>query len=130
MFERESLKILIQLLILIDLLLTLPNQCKAYFHSFFCEATGYELDVRWIPRSKQIDCPLKARYRERFRGCSCGSYCSWDLCRANVAPSDCLAETGSEWKWDLLKNAWVAQIINGITILLRSSSDSKVGDEY
>ena len=95
---------------------TLQMFCLCSF--FVYEVNGYELDVRLIPQSRQIDCPIKARYRERFGGCSCGSYCSWDLCRANVAPRDCLAGTGSVWKWDVLKNAWVAQVqvINGITI--------------
>ena len=93
---------------------------------FLYEGTVHELDVRLIPRSKQIDCPLKARYRERFGGCSCGSYCSWDLCRAKVAPSDCLAGTGSVWKWDLLKNAWVAQIVKGIKIYSKVFSRFKI----
>ena len=87
--------------------------------SFVYEVNGYELDVRLIPQSSQIDCPIKARYRERFGSCSCGSYCSWDLCRAIVAPSDCLAGTGSVWKWDVVKNAWVAQVVNGITIYFK-----------
>ena len=79
----------------------------------------YGLDVRLIPQSNQTDCPTKAIYRERFSSCSCGSYCSWDLCRTKVAPTECLVGTRSVWKWDKLKNAWVAQIVNGIISYLK-----------
>ena len=112
----------------------------------------YGLDVRLIPQSNQTDCPTKDIYRERFSSCSCGSYCSWDLCRTNapptdcpiktiyrerfsscscgsycswdlcrtkVAPTECLVGTRSVWKWDKLKNAWVAQIVNGIISYLK-----------
>ena len=102
-----------------DFPLLLFCKCFAYVHSIvYLENKDYGLDFRLIPQSNQTDCPTKAIYRERFSSCSCGSYCSWDLCRTKVAPTECLVGAGSEWKWDILKNAWVAQIVNGITSYL------------
>ena len=74
----------------------------------------YSLDVNLIPRARKKDCPNGHKYRERLGVCSCNSYCSWDLCRTIVAPDDCLLGTNSEWKWDRDKNAWVAQIVEGV----------------
>ena len=53
-------------------------------------------------------------YRSRFRVCTCDEHCSWDLCRLLEPLDDCLRGTNSEWQWDDLKNAYVAQIIIGI----------------
>ena len=110
-----------------DLQLSLPYKFVSYVQSFVYLEDGYELEATLIPKSNKIDCHMKARYRERFGGCSCGSYCSWDLCRTNVAPTDCLAGTGGVWKWDISMNAWVAQIVNGITSHFKVSPYSKFG---
>ena len=113
---------------MIDLPLILPCKCFTCVHSIvFLENRDYGLDFRLIPQSNQTDCPTKDIYRERFSSCSCGSYCSWDLCRTKAAPADCLVGTGSQWKWDVLKNAWVAQIVNGITINFKGFSIFRIG---
>ena len=44
----------------------------------------------------------------------CDDHCSWDLCRTTIPKNDCIDETSSVWKWDKLKNAWVAQLLEGI----------------
>ena len=53
-------------------------------------------------------------HREKFGVCSCEPHCSWDLCRLDERPIDCLYGTGSEWRWDDAQNAWVAQVEKGI----------------
>ena len=45
--------------------------------------------------------------------CFCEEHCSWDVCRLEEPPNDCLYGTKSIWKWDHLKNAWVAQLLEG-----------------
>ena len=76
--------------------------------------TGYSLDVFSIPRATNDRCPLTATYRTRFGVCTCNDHCSWDICRLLDPLDDCLLGTNSEWKWDNLKNAYVAQITDGM----------------
>ena len=80
----------------------------------------YGLDVSLIPQSSKDGCSSNKIYRERFGTCSCDTHCSWDLCRSLIPPSDCLLGTDSIWRWDNVKNAWVAQLLEGDTIHLHS----------
>ena len=74
----------------------------------------YILDVSSIPRASNDECEISAAYRKRFGVCSCNDHCSWDTCRLLEPPEECLLGENSEWKWDNLKNAYVAQIIDGM----------------
>ena len=74
----------------------------------------YILDVSAIPRTSYDECEASAAYRRRFWACSCNDHCSWDMCRLSEPPKDCLLGANSEWKWDNLKNAYVAQITDGM----------------
>ena len=91
--------------------------CQYYYlpHDLFSEVhiTDYALDEGIIPSFPHHRCPFKQHYRDRFGACTCDSHCSWDLCRTSVPPPDCLLGTHSTWKWDKVKNAWVALIIQG-----------------
>ena len=80
----------------------------------------YGLDVSLIPQFSKDGCSSNKIYRERFGTCSCDTHCSWDLCRSLIPPSDCLLGTDSIWRWDNVKNAWVAQLLEGDTIHLHS----------
>ena len=80
----------------------------------------YALDVSTIPSFPQHRCSFTQHYRDRFGACTCDGHCSWDLCRKSIPPSDCLLGTHSTWKWDKVKNAWVAQIIQGNICNLKS----------
>ena len=75
------------------------------------------MDVNLIPRSYSYDCPGHMHYKawalEGPGSCSCEDHCGWDVCRLEVAPLDCIAGTYSEWQWDYVKHAWVAQITLG-----------------
>ena len=86
--------------------------------SLCCSVTvhnkDYVLDGSSIPHASKDECEVIAAYRERFGVCSCNDHCSWDTCRVSEPPQDCLLSTNSEWKWDNLKNAFVAQIIHGM----------------
>ena len=79
----------------------------------------YDLNVSSIPHAFDVNCEISAGYRTRFGVCTCDDHCSWDLCRLLEPPDDCLLRTNSEWIWDSLKNAYVAQIIEGIFVYLR-----------
>ena len=74
----------------------------------------YSLNVSSIPRSSEESCAIKIGYRARFEVCSCNEHCSWDLCKLSEPPEDCLQGTGAEWQWDDIKEAYIAQIIQGI----------------
>ena len=74
----------------------------------------YILNVSSIPRAANDECLVSATHRARFGVCTCNEHCSWDLCRLLEPPDDCLLGTNSEWKWDNLKNAYVAQITDGM----------------
>ena len=74
----------------------------------------YIVEVSLIPRAGNDEC--KATYRARFGVCTCNDHCSWDICRLLEPPDDCLLGKNSEWKWDSLKNAFVAQIIDGMYV--------------
>ena len=87
------------------------NSCIYLF--YFIADLQYSIDVELIPRSHRNRCPIGSKYRARFGVCSCNRHCSWDLCRTIDPPNDCLAGTGSVWRWDQVKNAWVAQIDGG-----------------
>ena len=70
-----------------------------------------------IPRASQVDCfamlAWSKIHRSRFSTCSCDAHCSWDLCRSADPPTECLFATESMWKLDNVKNAWVAQHLEG-----------------
>ena len=87
-------------------------------HYFVTEedAKDYILNVSLIPRAHNYDCEVSATYRNRFGVCTCNEHCSLDICRLYEPPNDCLQGTNSEWKWDSLKNAHVAQIIDGMYV--------------
>lgn len=70
-----------------------------------------ELDL--IPRSEVNECPRNTQYKDGIRTCSCEDHCGWDLCRLVKAPDDCIVGTHSEWQWDHVQTAWVAQVIPG-----------------
>ena len=74
----------------------------------------YTLDDSSIPRASNDKCEVNPAYRTRFGVCSCNEHCSWDICRLFEPPDDCIPGANSEWKWDNLKNAYVAQIIDGM----------------
>ena len=57
-------------------------------------------------------------YKEGLGSCSCEDHCGWDLCRLSVAPPECIIGTFSEWQWDYVKKAWVAQVIQGNIVLI------------
>ena len=84
----------------------------------------YDKDVALIPRQPLDGCPRGSLYRSDLGTCSCEyEHCSWDLCRLKDPPLDCLQRTMgsngkqwealSQWEWDYLKHAWVAQVIQG-----------------
>ena len=95
------------------------NSCIYLF--YFIADLQYSIDVELIPRSHRNRCPIGSKYRARFGVCSCNRHCSWDLCRTIDPPNDCLAGTGSVWRWDQVKNAWVAQIDGGNKLSQTSS---------
>ena len=80
----------------------------------------FSLDLDLIPRRPENGCPNKKPYKNvyDFQTCSCENHCSWDLCRLHDPPGQCLAGTGSTWKWDILKSSWVAQVVQGIKLLV------------
>ena len=78
------------------------------------DAKDYILNVSTIPRAPYEDCEVSASYRNRYGVCTCNEHCSWDICRLLEPPDDCLLGTNSEWKWDNLKNSYVAQITDGM----------------
>ena len=49
--------------------------------------------------------------------CYCEDHCTWYTCRLENPPLDCLVGTNSEWKWDQQKLYWVAQLIEGNSII-------------
>ena len=88
----------------------------------------YSLLVSLIPRSYSSTlsshpsfdrCLSNKVQRARFGTCSCDAHCSWDLCRSSYPPSGCLLGTGSIWKSDSIKNAWVAQLLEGNKLNVR-----------
>ena len=87
------------------------------YHYSLEPTKDYGLNISSIPRSSKENCAIKATYRPRFGVCTCNEHCSWDLCRVSDPPNDCLWGTGSEWQWDDLKNAYVAQIFTGIHVV-------------
>ena len=85
-------------------------------HSIAGNPKDYMLDVYSIPRATNDKCDISATYRKAFGVCTCNDHCSWDICRLLDPPNDCLLGTNSEWKWDNLKNAFVAQITDGMYV--------------
>ena len=59
------------------------------------------------------ECRRNTLYKDGLKTCSCEDHCGWDVCRLEVPPVECLTGTYSEWKWDYMKNAWVAQVTQG-----------------
>lgn len=62
----------------------------------------------------QGHCSKDSYYNNEFGTCSCEEHCNWDSCRLTDPPTDCLNGLNSEWKWDYIERAWVAQVIQGI----------------
>ena len=82
------------------------------------KGSDYSLDVNKIPHSLKHGCLPNQINRERFGACSCDAHCSWDLCRSSIPPSECLIGTKSTWNLDNVKNAWVAQLLEGNNVNL------------
>ena len=76
----------------------------------------YSVHVDLIPRPNPNQRPKKIEYREGLGSCSCEDHCLWDVCRLVQGPKECLLGSFSEWKWDNIKNGWVAQVILGSKI--------------
>ena len=76
----------------------------------------YSVDIDLIPHPSTMGCNQKNYYKEGLGGCGCEDHCRWDLCRLDVAPNECLQETFSEWQWDNVKSAWVAQVVEGTNV--------------
>ena len=74
---------------------------------------SYSIDVDLIPRSSVDGCPKDTIYKAGVGSCSCEDHCGWDVCRLIDAPLECIIGTNSEWQWDYVKSAWVAQISQG-----------------
>ena len=82
----------------------------------------YSVDVDLIPHSNANECPMntqykngfwKANYRDGDGSCSCEDHCGWDVCRLVLPPTECVDGAFSEWKWDYVMSAWVAQVTLG-----------------
>lgn len=71
------------------------------------------IDVDLVPRSNALDCPNNNPYKSDLETCSCEDHCAWDRCRLADAPAECIEGIHSEWKWDYVRNVWVAQVIQG-----------------
>ena len=81
----------------------------------------YSVNIDLIPRPNSDGCPNRGQYKtsQGLDGsCSCEDHCSWDMCRIAVAPTECLKGTYSEWQWDYVKKAWVAQVTQGNIVLI------------
>ena len=94
-------------------MLTNNHLNSIYNLSIQATAKDHGVDVSLIPRSSKGNCAEDKIYRTRFGACSCDTHCSWDQCRLFIPPNDCLLDTNSIWKWDNIKNAWVAQLLRG-----------------
>ena len=81
---------------------------------------SYAVDVELIPRSKTNGCPKNTQYKNGLGSCSCEDHCGWDICRLVVAPRGCIEGTYSEWQWDHMKHAWVAQVTLGNFVLIET----------
>ena len=45
---------------------------------------------------------------EGLTTCFCEDHCSWERCRLETPPYDCLPRTNTAWVWDSKKKYWVA----------------------
>ena len=90
------------------------NKYNYFSNKLLIPATDYRLDSSLIPRPFDGNCLSNNVYRERFGTCGCDIHCSWDLCRSLSPPSDCLLNTESEWKFDSVKDALVAQLLESM----------------
>ena len=84
------------------------------------------VDESLIPVASENNCHTYYGYRENASVCSCEPHCSWDLCRLVGHPISCLQGTRSKWQWSRKKNAWVAQIVNGIESVQKLSISKQV----
>ena len=41
--------------------------------------------------------------------CFCENHCSWEICRLNVPPSECLPTNNTKWVWNSEKLHWSLQ---------------------
>ena len=46
---------------------------------------------------------------QQKQNCFCEEHCSWQICRLDRGPDQCLEEVKSSWTWDSNKLYWVAQ---------------------
>ena len=45
---------------------------------------------------------------EGLTTCFCEDHCSWERCRLETPPYDCLPRTNTAWIWDSKKKFWAA----------------------
>ena len=45
---------------------------------------------------------------EGLTTCFCEDHCSWEQCRLETPPNNCLPRTNTAWIWDLEKKFWGA----------------------
>lgn len=69
-----------------------------------------------MPHASSKHCPKNSHYKKSHDTCSCEDHCGWDICRLVNPPDECVEEVFSEWKWDIVKNGWVAQVVIGNAI--------------
>ena len=86
--------------------------------------------VDLIPRPNSKICPKNTQYKGKETGpsagtCSCEEHCAWDLCRLTIPPGECLQGNKSQWEWDSVKNAWVAQEIQGNNLYIKHTTEIK-----
>ena len=77
----------------------------------------YSVNSDLIPVADEDRCPKNSHYKvineESLGTCTCDSHCNWDVCRLVEPPDECILGSFSEWRWDTVKNGWVAQIVLG-----------------
>ena len=61
-----------------------------------------------IPSRPASNCP-SGTYNG-LHTCFCEDHCSWETCRLQFPPHNCLLGIGKQatWAWDSIKSAWVA----------------------
>ena len=77
-----------------------------------------------IPKRPNIGCPPNTYgcigyncSTQQKQNCFCEEHCSWQICRLDKVPDECLAEVDGSWIWDATNSYWVAQITGEKKIL-------------
>ena len=89
-----------------------------------------------IPHKPEHGCPLETfgctgETCKNTKTCFCGQHCSWDRCRLQHPPDDCLNGVNSKWKWNSRKIHWVAQFKGKAIIYIHNQSiDIKMSVSY